>query len=358
MPILWKYLLKGYFQFLFLCVSAFVAILLVIRFQEIALFASSGAKLKYVVLFSLYQIPYILPIALPISCLIASMILFQRMSASLELTALRACGIGLKPLAYPLLWTAFFISLINFYIASEITPIARISAKNLIYEIVSDNPLILMQKDSMIDLKALSFDLKHLDVNQKAEEVLCIVRQPSSERIGILTAKELFVDKDFIYGNSLSILSSADSSFPGYDHLVIENQKSMQMDKSGISTYLLNAEWFAKEDLLSFHQIIAKCYKETSLKSLVEILRRFCLGFCPITFTLIGIAFGTNISRRKKKHAVLYAFALAFFVMICFIATKALQKSILFSFLFYLIPQPIAALISLRSLSLSSKGVE
>ncbi|MBS0626775.1 MAG: LptF/LptG family permease, partial [Verrucomicrobia bacterium] len=123
MPILWKYLLRSYFQFLFLCVSAFIAVLLVIRFQDIALFASSGAHISYIGLFSLYQIPYILPLAIPISCLIASMILFQRMSASLELTALRACGIALSPIAYPLLLSALVLSLINFTIVSEITPI-------------------------------------------------------------------------------------------------------------------------------------------------------------------------------------------------------------------------------------------
>src|SRR3990167_6985390 len=103
MPILWKYLLRGYIQYFLLCVSAFVAILLVIRFQEIAIFASSGAKAKHISLFSLYQIPYILPIALPISCLISAMTLSLRMSSSLELTALRASGISLRTISYPIL---------------------------------------------------------------------------------------------------------------------------------------------------------------------------------------------------------------------------------------------------------------
>lgn len=176
MPILWKYLLKSYFQFFTLCNSGFVAVLLVIRFQEIAQFASSGAGIKHIALFSLYQIPYILPIAIPVSCLIASMILFQRMSFFLEFTALRACGIAIKSIAAPLLISSMVLCLINFSIASEITPITRTKAKHLMYEIVKENPLILMQKDSMLGLKKAEFDLKKLKLGKKAEEVLCIMR--------------------------------------------------------------------------------------------------------------------------------------------------------------------------------------
>lgn len=361
MPILWKYLLKSYFQFFILCLSAFVAVLLVIRFQEIALFASSGAGIKHIALFSLYQIPYILPLAIPISCLISALILFQRMSTSLELTALRASGIGILPIAYPLLVAAFALSLVNFSITSEVTPVSRALAKNLIYEIVTENPLIVMQKDSMLNLKTVDFDLKKLKVGKKAEEVVCIMKQTSSDRIGIFTAKEISIDSDSVLGKSISILSSADSNINGYDHLIIENQKTMQTSKEQIVTHLLKTDWFAKDDLLKLKDIIAKYRSETGVflsKPLIEILRRACLGLCPLTFTLIGIAFGTNIGRQKRKSAIFSAFFLSSLIMICFIASKTIQKSALIAFFLYILPQPIAALASLRSLSLSSKGVE
>ncbi len=362
MPILWKYLLKSYFQFLFICVSAFVAVLLVIRFQDIAYFASSGAGILYIALFSLYQIPYILPLAIPISCLIASMVLFQRMSSSLELTALRASGIALAPIAYPFILSALVLCLLNFTIISEIAPVTRIKAKNLIYEIAQENPLIVLQKDSMLDIKTVAFDLKSLQLGKKAKEVLCVIRQSSSERIGLFTVQELFVDKNFIYGKSVSILSSVDSGMPeGYDHLVIENQKTMQSDKSMVFTQLFQADWFNKDDLLSFKNLLEKCktsaYRLTS-SPVIELIRRSCLGFCPLTFTLLGIGFGTTIGRHKKKGAILTAFVLASLIMVCFVASKTIQKSVAISLLLYLIPQPIAILLSIRNLRLSSKGIE
>ena len=107
MPIIWRYLLRSYFQVLALCVSGFIAVLLVLRFSEIARFASSGLRKLKVLLFTLYQIPYILPIAVPVSCLIASILLFQRLSHTHELTAFRTCGLGLKPIIYPLIYAVF-----------------------------------------------------------------------------------------------------------------------------------------------------------------------------------------------------------------------------------------------------------
>jgi lipopolysaccharide export system permease protein len=362
MPIIWRYLLRGYFQFFLLCIFAFVAVLLVIRFQEIALFASSGAGLKYIGLFSLYQIPYILPIAIPVSCLIAAMILFQRLSLSSELTAMRVCGLGLKPLVYPLIVTSFFLSLINFSILSEITPFTRVQAKNLIYEVAAENPLIVLQKDSMLDLKTVHFDLKNLQLGKKAKEVLCVVRQASSERIGIFTAQELFVDHDSIHAKNLSILSGAPAkSEEGFDHLIIENQQSMQAEKSQITSHLIKTDWFAKEDLLSFRNLIAQClssYPNISEKHLLEFARRICLGLCPLSFTLIGIAFGTNIGRHKKKKSIYSACLLASCIMICFVACKTLHQAFLVSLFLYTAPQTIAIFLSFRSLRLSEKGVE
>ncbi len=360
MPILWKHLLKGYFQLFFLCVSAFVSILLVVRFQEIALFASSGAKLHQIGLFSIYQIPYILPIAIPISCLLSSMILFQRMSSYLEITALRASGLSLWALSYPLLLAGCILSLVNFTVTSEMAPLTRTLAKNLLYQIAGNNPLIVMQKDSAFALKTFDFDLKNLEPGKKAEEVICIMRQDSQDRIGLFTAKELSIDKEWIYGNSLSLISSVDPKFPSYDHLILENQESMQVSKPTITSHLFNTDWFAKDDLLTLKEVLQKHEKgKSSLtsKTGIDLLRRICLGLCPFTFTFIGISFGINISRQKRRLAIFWACSLATLMLGSFLASKSLHKIPLLAVLLYMIPHPFSLLVSLRSLRMISKGV-
>lgn len=359
MPILWKYLLKGYFQLFFLCVSAFVSVLLVVRFQEIALFASSGAKLHQIGLFSLYQIPYILPLAIPISSLITCMILLQRMSSCLEITALRASGFSLAALSYPLLLTGCILSLTNFTIASEIAPLTRTLAKNLLYTITGNNPFLVMQRDSPLNLKFFDFELKNIEPGKKAEEIFCVMRQDSQDRIGIFTAKKLSVDSNSIHGKVVSLVSSVDPQFPGYDHLIIENQESMEVSKSTITSRLFSSNWLAKDNLLTLKEALEKHRIEQGTftsKTGLDLLQRVFLGLCPLTFTYIGIAFGLHVSRGKRKGAIFSAFSLACFVLTCFLVVRTLTKVPQLALMLLLIPQPLAVLMSTRSLMRISKG--
>src|SRR5438132_1223109 len=96
MPALWRYLITYFLKIAFTCNLAFVAILLTMQLDDIAHFAALGAPFHYILLFTFHQIPYILPIALPLSCLIASLLLMQRLSNTHELTALRASGFSLR----------------------------------------------------------------------------------------------------------------------------------------------------------------------------------------------------------------------------------------------------------------------
>lgn len=119
MPIIWRYLLSQYLKVLLFCSAAFVLLLLTLRLEEIAHFATLGPQGLYIFLYIYYQIPYILPIALPISALIAAIILFRRLSRLHELTAMRAAGLPLTAILTPLLIAAGFLSAANFYIVSK-----------------------------------------------------------------------------------------------------------------------------------------------------------------------------------------------------------------------------------------------
>jgi lipopolysaccharide export system permease protein len=134
MPLLWRYLLKQFTKVFALCLVSFVAILLITRSQDIAKFATINHDLKPILLFALYQIPYILPLAIPISCLISTMILFQNLSQSQELTSMRASGISLKLLMAPIFLCVSLFALLNLCLASEIAPKCRILSKKALFQ--------------------------------------------------------------------------------------------------------------------------------------------------------------------------------------------------------------------------------
>ncbi len=367
MPIIWRYLLRSYFQVLILCVSSFIAVLLVLRFQEVSRFASSGtAKLK-VLSFAALQIPYILPIAIPVSCLITAILLLQRLSKTHELTAFRTCGLGLKPIITPLIFAGLFLSLINLTISCEIAPRCRALSKELIYQAVASNPLFLFQKESLVKLKNAYIDMKVLKSGKYAEDVVFAIKNTSNDRLTLMIAKDLSLEGDLLKGEQVALISSVDpKKGQGFDHLVIENQAVMNTKASHLSQYTQSADWDSTYECQSLRMILARESLEKNHHSLfsvgrgaqLEISRRISIGFAAFTFTLIGVAFGVQIGRNNSKKGILCAIALASFYLICFVAAKSLKHCPTVSSLIFLFPHPVIILFSLKSLKSITAGIE
>jgi lipopolysaccharide export system permease protein len=363
-PIIWRYLLRSYFQVLLLCVGAFISVLIIPRLQDIARFATSGAPKLKILLFALLQVPYILPIAIPVSCLIAAMLLFQRLSHTHELTALRTCGFGLKAIATPLVFAGFFLTLVNFTIASEISPHCRSMAKQLIFEMATANPLFLLQKESLIKLKSAYYDIGVLKANRYAEDVLLVVKNTSSGRMTVMSAKELALKGELLKGQQVTFISSVDPKKGlGFDHLIIENQAEMNTKAASMSQFLQSVDWTASYEYLPLRMILAydriqKSRFFISKGAQVEISRRASISLAAFTFTMIGLAFGMQINRNHSKKGVVWAIALAALFLVCFIAAKSFRHSPMVSTAIYLLPHPLIIFLSLRSLKSIREGVE
>lgn len=365
MPILWRYLLRSYFQVFVLSVSGFIGILLVTRFQDIARFAATGAPKGYLLLFILYQIPFILPLAIPISCLIAALLLFQNLSRSHELTAMRAAGLGLMPLALPILLSAILLSFANFMMTSEIGPKSRARSKSLVFEMTIANPLCVLSKDSLIKLKDTYVDLHSLKSGRSAKDVLLVQRNLSHERLGIVLAKELSFEGDELVGKEVTLISSITPKLPettqeSFDHLVIENQSLMRTKASEMLQYLRSSDWNFGEDYLPLRLLRAKekFEPQNSGKAKQEIARRLSLGLAPITFTLIGLGFGMEIGRTRRLRPILWAIALASLYMIFFMAARSMKHSPLQSAFVYLLPHPVIFLLCLGAFRKIARGRE
>jgi len=365
MPLLWRYLLRKYLQVFSFCVAGFISVLLVTRFQDIARFAATGASLSHVFLFITYQIPFILPLAIPISCLIAAILLFRQLSHSHELTALRCAGLGILPIAFPLIACGCLIAALNFTLVSEISPKCRALSKGLAYQMTAINPLCLLQKQTLIKLKNTYVDMKVLKSAQYAEDVIFTLRSVSNQRLGLMLAKKISLHNNKLMGSDVTFISSIDpKKGECFDHLVIENQAEMQTDANLLSQYLKGSDWNLGYDYLCFRMLQAKKKSEQGTGAKVdsrawqEIARRISLGLAAFTFTLIGIAFGMEISRERKWKNIVWATSLATLYLICFISAKSLKHSWEASSICYLLPHFIIAFFCLRNFRQIAQGWE
>jgi lipopolysaccharide export system permease protein len=332
---------------------------LVTRFQSIARFAATGASSLYVLKFIFYQIPFILPLAIPLSCLISALILFQKMSRSHELTAVRAAGLGLLPIAVPLLASSAIVSILNFSMISEVGPKCRGLSKGLAYEIAAINPLCLLQKDTLIKLKNTYVDMKALRSGKYAEDVCFVMRNVSNQRLGLMLARQLFLEGQKITGKEVTFISSLDPKDDHcFDHLVIENQNEMQTEAGELAQYLRSSEWNLGYDALDLKTLLAKYRVDKDReRAFPELARRLSLGLSAMLFTLVGIAYGMQMSRNSYRKNTLWAVALMALYLVCFVAAKSVKHNWPLSISLYLAPLPVLLFLSLRNCKKLMRGV-
>lgn len=377
MPLLWRYLLYHYLRVVLFCVLAFVCILLTMQLDEIAHFAALGAPLPYILLFTFYQIPYILPIAIPISCLIAALLLFQRLSDSHELTALRASGFGLRHLFAPIFLASILLSGLNFLIVSEVATQSHLTTNLLKSKLRSINPLLLLNNKHLMRLKGIYFDaLGTSRVGEYASDILLVIPNSHQERLNLFIAKSLQASTTSFKGNKVTLLTTLDGdNIENFDHLLIENINELTTSADDFSQLLQKKVWTINNDYLSLPLLLIRIEEQkkalneaqkSEVKSLrsqlnrsySEILRRVSLSIAAFTFTLMGVAFGINISRRKKYTNLGSVIGLTILYLICFFVAKGTEYNLALAATLFLTPHLIIVIYSLFTLNKVSRGVE
>jgi lipopolysaccharide export system permease protein len=362
-PVFWQYLLRSYIKVFFLSVLSFIFVLLVTRIQDIARFIALASNTKSIFLYILYQIPHILPLAIPISCLISSLLLFQRLSHTHEMTSLRACGLSLTQIISPLLFAAFLVFLVNFYVTAELTPQCRLYSKEIVYSQTSQNPLLLMQRQNLLQLKNLYVDMEMHEGDSKAKNVFFAMKNPSNQRLNLVFAKQLDVKNILLVGKNISFFSHIEPNSPDlFDILVLENQQMMTTNAHVLAESMKPNRWTVNPNYLSLRMLLIRKNLDPSSKNIrilkVELIRRFGFAFSAFSFTCIGMAFGTEISRVKRKKGLIFASSLALIILLGFAFAKTVRAHVALSLLIYIVPQILALSCSFWVLRRTSRGFE
>jgi lipopolysaccharide export system permease protein len=378
MPLLWRYFITHFLNVTGACVLAFIAILLTMRLDEIAHFAALGAPVSMIFLFIFYQIPYILPIALPLSCLISSLIFMQRISMTQELTALRASGFSLKNLVAPILITAAFLALLNFWVISEIATKTHLQSNLLKSELRSINPLLLLHNKHLMRLKGLYFEsLGPSHVGESASDVILAMPNSMNQRLNLMLAKNLTATPTSFIGREVTLLTTTpQDSQDEFDDLLIEHMKDSSTQVEDFSKILQKKVWTINNDYLTLPLLLVrleeqkkalielkdknelKILKQQINRSLSEITKRLSISIAVISMTLMGTAFGINISRRSSRRNLILVILLTLFYLICFFVAKGADENFILAAILYLVPLIIIAGISCAVLNRVSKGKE
>ncbi|WP_309640872.1 LptF/LptG family permease [Flavobacterium sp.] len=164
MKILDKYILKS---FITTFATVFVILLLIFILQTVWLFISelAGKDLDFILIvkFLLFKMPSLVPLVLPLSVLLASIMTFGDLAENYEFAAMKSAGISLQRIMRGLTVFILFLSLAAFFFANNVIPYAEYKFINFRKSIAQMKPAMAIAEGQFSDVGAYN-----IKVNKKS----------------------------------------------------------------------------------------------------------------------------------------------------------------------------------------------
>ena len=281
-------------------------------FEYISQGVNSGAAFKFL----LYVLPVVLSYSIPWAALVSIMLVFGRLSADNEITAMRACGVSILQIVAPLIAVAFALSCICLYIQLEVAPVNLAKSKEIVKQVFLDSPLALfkpgipMQFD---DLKVL-IDSKDEDGTIRGVQIYRMegndVKQDISASAGRIRV-DASVQKLFIELKDAVIIdySKTDQQRPTAGLCSIEIEYGKKYNQISVR----KRDKFEGYKELYARIVIARRLGDKRYTSQLEteLNQRVAMGLSPIAFLLLGLPMAIRTSRRETSVGLFISVLLA-----------------------------------------------
>ena len=334
MPILWRLLLSWYFKAFILATLGLVALLMATRLHDIASLASLGMSPSSLGLYSLYQIPYILPIVVSFASFLASLLMGPFLFRSQEITALASCRLAFKEFFWPIAWASALIGLGNFYMTSEIATHTHLASRQLVLDLQKTSPLALLKRPELIDRGHFAAFGASTQGNI-SQDFAFVFFQPHQGRLALIRAKEIGVNEGLIRADGALLVTTKPSA------LLVENIGKTEAS-GDLFAWLGTSRRRLSPDHLTLRQLFSYA-KEVPTKTpqvASEFGRRLAFGLAPFCLAL----FGLSLAPFRKVLLPILAALLA--IASIFIA-KTVESRPLIALLLQLGPQLVLLLLAL-----------
>lgn len=128
------------------CIMTFVICMFILLMQFLWRYIDDlvGKGLELHILFELmfYTSASLVPLALPLSILLSSIMTFGNLAENYELVAMKSAGLSLRKIMMPLVITTMGISVLAFYFSNFILPLANLKMGSLLYDVREQKPAL------------------------------------------------------------------------------------------------------------------------------------------------------------------------------------------------------------------------
>lgn len=142
MKIIHRYILRQVSIVFFVCLVVFTFVLFIGNMLRIIEMMAKGIGMTVILRFLIFLVPFMLSYSIPISILTSVLLVFARLSADNEITAIRASGINLRFIFRPLVICTIIMISLCYFINNYLRPNAIFKGRKLLLEIGMQEPMI------------------------------------------------------------------------------------------------------------------------------------------------------------------------------------------------------------------------
>ncbi|MFD0975852.1 LptF/LptG family permease [Salinimicrobium gaetbulicola] len=247
-----RYILTSYLKTFF---SVFVILMFIFVLQTIWLYIGelAGKDLDFVIIlkFLLYFSPKLVPLVLPLTILLTSIMTFGNFAENYEFAAMKSAGISLQRAMRSLTVFILFVSLTAFFFANNVIPAAEYKSINLRKNIAQLKPAMVISEGVFNDLGEINIkvDEKSGNNDQYLENV--IIHKKSPRRSGNFTVIKAS-EGELVGSTDSNILSLILKDGNYYDEIQASSPKDRSKKpfaKSYFKEYVINM------DLSGFNEV-------------------------------------------------------------------------------------------------------
>ncbi|MBR7130554.1 MAG: LptF/LptG family permease [Lentisphaeria bacterium] len=300
-------------------------------------FVSRGIPLSVFGKYMLYILPRVLTFTVPWAVMVSVVLIFGRMSADNEITAMRACGVSIIQIISPILMMTFLMTALCLYLQVEIGPPLLWKSRSMLSNEAAQRPMALFEPGNPFSYREGNTNI-----------VISVDDRPGdSELRGVLFCK---TDKD---GNILQEINASRGTiradqdamvlhFTLYDCMFTDRTEE---SKSGISrgyseTFSfefnygkqINAEKISERaKYMPLTELMGeirrtKLQNQSTTNLEIELNKRIAFALSPIAFLLLGMPLAIKTSRRETSIGLFISVILAAVYFFSIILFESLDK--------------------------------
>ena len=245
MKILDKYLLKS---FLITFATVFVILFFIFVLQVVWLFISelAGKDLDFIMIlkFLLFKMPSIIPLVLPLSVLLASIMTFGSLAENYEFAAMKSSGISLQRSMRTLIYFITILSIVAFFFANNVIPYAEYKFINFRKNIAQVKPAMAIAEGQFSQV-----GIYNIKVEKKSGDNGRYLKGITIHKLSTIGAGSNTVIKakkgELISSENSNILKLVLNEGNYYEDIIpekFEDRNKVPFAKSEFKTYVINID--------------------------------------------------------------------------------------------------------------------